>query len=142
MIDINKLIMESMKAHDTNRTNALKNLKAKILEFKTAKNAKQYNESAEISIIQKMVKELNNDIMIYNNAGRTELANESAAQLNVLQDLLPPIPTVDDIKRFLLKEYPNGIEQKQMGIAIKKTKESLIGVDGAMVANIVKNIIK
>lgn len=142
MIDINKLIMESMKAHDTNRTNALKNLKAKMLEFKTAKNAKQYNESAEISIIQKMVKELNNDIMIYNNAGRAELANESAAQLNVLQDLLPPIPTVDDIKRFLLKEYPNGIEQKQMGIAIKKTKESLIGVDGAMVANIVKNIIK
>lgn len=142
MIDINKLIMESMKAHDTNRTNALKNLKAKILEFKTAKNAKQYNESAEIAIIQKMVKELNNDIMIYNNAGRAELANESAAQLNVLQDLLPPIPTVEDIKRFLLKEYPNGIEKKQMGIAIKKTKESLIGVDGAMVANIVKNIIK
>jgi uncharacterized protein YqeY len=89
-----------------------------------------------------MVKELNNDIMIYNNAGRVELANESAAQLNVLQDLLPPIPTVDDIKRFLLKEYPNGIEKKQMGIAIKKTKESLIGVDGAIVANIVKNIIK
>ena len=142
MIDINKLIMESMKAHDTNRTNALKNLKAKILEFKTAKNAKQYDESAEISIIQKMVKELNNDIMIYNNAGRAELANESAAQLNVLQDLLPPIPTVDDIKRFLLKEYPNGIEKNQMGIAINKTKESLIGVDGAMVANIVKNIIK
>ncbi len=44
MIDINAKIMGSMKAHDKVASETYKLIKAKILEFKTAKNAKEYGQ--------------------------------------------------------------------------------------------------
>ena len=46
-------IMKAVKEKNTSKVNALKNLKAKMLEFKTAKNAKPLDDAAEIGIIKK-----------------------------------------------------------------------------------------
>lgn len=139
MIDINKLIMEAMKSHDKVASETYKLLKAKILEFKTAKNAKEYTDSEEINLIRKMIDERKTTAEIYNNNNRNDLAEEELKQMNVLQALLPKLPTEDDVKEWLSTNYPNGIEKKEMGLVIKKIKEDLIGADGKMVADIVKN---
>ena len=65
MIDINKKIMEAMKARDKVASETYKLLKAKILEFKTAKNAKEYTDAEEIKLIQKMIQERQDSICIY-----------------------------------------------------------------------------
>ena len=65
MIDVNKKIMESMKAHDKVASETFKLLKAKILEFKTAKNAREYNDSEEITLINKMISDRMNSATIY-----------------------------------------------------------------------------
>ena len=44
MIDITKKIMDAMKAHDKVASETYKLIKAKILEFKTQKNAPEYND--------------------------------------------------------------------------------------------------
>ena len=44
----------------------------------------------------------------------------------------------EDIENYLNKKYPNGIEKKSMGIVIKEVKTEFVGVDGGMVANLVK----
>ena len=75
MIDVNKKIMESMKAHDKVASETFKLLKAEILKFKTAKNAREYNDSEEITLINKMISDRTNSAEIY-------LVNDRAADLN------------------------------------------------------------
>lgn len=142
MLDVNNLIMGAMKAHDKVASETYKLLKAKILEFKTAKNAKEYTEAEEIKLIQKMIQERQDSITIYLENGRNNLADDEYAQVKVLQDLLPKLPTEDDIKKYLNEHYPNGVEKKSMGIVIKEIKEALVGADGKLVSECVKNIIQ
>lgn len=139
MVDVNKKIMESLKAHDKVASETYKMLKAKILEFKTAKNAKEYTEAEEINLIRKMIDDRMNSAEIYKNNNRQDLANDELAQADVLQELLPVLPTEDDVREYLYEYYPNGIEKRSMGIVIKEIKEALIGVDGKLVADCVKN---
>ena len=65
MIDINAKIMEAMKSKDKVASETYKLLKAKILEFNTAKNAKPYNDAEEINLIKKMIEERKNTAQIY-----------------------------------------------------------------------------
>ena len=141
MIDINNLIMTAMKAHDKVASETYKLLKAKILEFKTAKNAKEYNESEEINLINKMISDRKNTADIYIQNNRKDLADAELAQAKVLSDLLPVLPTKKDILVYLNKYYPNGIEKKSMGLVIKEVKGALIGADGKLVSECVKAII-
>ena len=142
MIDINKKIMEAMKAHDKVASETYKLLKAKILEFKTAKNAREYNDAEEINLINKMIADRNNSADIYKQNNRQDLADAEYAQVAVLEKLLPALPTEDDINDYLNKNYPDGIEKKQMGIVIKEVKGVLLGADGKTVSECVKKILK
>lgn len=138
MLDINAKIMEAMKSKNNVASETFKLIKAKIIEFKTQKNAPEYNEEAEIKLLQKMVKEREESAKIYKNAGRTELADAELAQVAVINELLPKVASQEDVENYLNKKYPNGIEKKSMGIVIKEVKTEFIGVDGGMVANLVK----
>ena len=139
MIDINKKIMEAMKAHDKVASETYKLLKAKILEFKTAKNAKEYNDAAEVQLIKKMIQEREDSANIYIQNNRQELANAEYAQRDVLNTLLPALPSNDEIKSYIDNTYPNGIEKKTMGIAIKDIKNAFNGLaDGKVIADYVK----
>lgn len=138
MLDINAKIMEAMKSKNNVASETFKLIKAKIIEFKTQKNAPEYTEEAEIKLLQKMVKEREESAKIYKNAGRAELADAELAQVAVINELLPKVASREDVENYLNKKYPNGIEKKSMGIVIKEVKTEFIGVDGGMVANLVK----
>ena len=138
MLDINAKIMEAMKSKNYVDSETFKLIKAKIIEFKTQKNAPEYNEEAEIKLLQKMVKEREESAKIYKNAGRAELADAELAQVAVINELLPKVASQEDVENYLNKKYPNGIEKKSMGIVIKEVKTEFVGVDGGMVANLVK----
>ena len=139
MIDINNLIMCAMKAHDKVASETYKLLKAKILEFKTAKNAREYNNAEEINLINKMISDRKNTADIYIQNNRKDLADAELAQADVLQKLLPELPTEKDINEYLNEYYPNGIEKKSMGLVIKEVKEALLGADGKLVSECVKS---
>lgn len=138
MIDINSKIMEAMKAKDKVASETYKLLKAKILEYKTAKNAKPYDEAAEINLIRKMIEERKNSAQIYFENNRPELAEAETGQIQVLDKLLPALPTKEDIEAYINTTYPNGIEKKEMGTVVKEVKSKFLGADGKMVADIVK----
>lgn len=138
MIDINKKIMEAMKAKDKVASETYKLLKAKILEFKTAKNAREYNDSEEIALINKMISERTDAATIYLENNRQDLADDEYAQIKVLQELLPDLPTKEDINEYLDQYYPNGIEKRSMGLVIKEVKGALVGADGKVVSECVK----
>ena len=139
MIDINKLIMDAMKSKNKVASETYKLVKAKILEFKTQKNAPEYNEAAEIKLLQKMVKEREDTAVIYKQNGRPELAEDELAQASVIKELLPAEVSEDEVKKFVDENYPDGIAKNQMGMVIKAIKEKFMGVDGSMAANVVKS---
>ena len=75
---LSKGIMTAMKNKDSVRTQALKNIKAKMIEFKTsnegikvctvddATGERIIPDSSEIAIVKKMAKELEGDIEFHN----------------------------------------------------------------------------
>lgn len=139
MLDINAKIMEAMKSKNKIASETFKLIKAKILEFKTQKNAPEYTEEAEIKLLQKMVKEREESAKIYKDAGRNELADAELAQAAIINELLPKIASQEDVENYINEKYPNGIEKKSMCVVIREVKSEFVGVDGAMVANIVKS---
>lgn len=138
MIDINAKIMEAMKAKDRVASETYKLLKARILEFKTAKNARDYTESEEITLINKMISDRTTSIELYLQNNRQDLADDEYAQIRVLQSLLPELPTKEDIEIYVNDKFPNGINKKEMGLVIKEIKETLVGADGKTIADVVK----
>lgn len=132
------LIMKSMKEKNTIKANALKNMKAKMLEFKTAKNAKPLDDAEEIGIIKKMVTELHNDADLFNKNSRNDLAESAMKEAAYLEEFLPKEATLEEIKAAVEQNIEPGMTMKDMGRLIKLVKSMFDNVDGKLVADTVK----
>ena len=156
MINIDELIKTSMKAKNQAELRAYKNLKAEIQTFKTAKNAKRYEEVAEISIIKKYCEKLEKSILSFSEARREDLVAEYSDELEVLRKLLPKPVNESDIEYILYNwadeenfmDYSGSdlpeikIPKKEMGRAIKYLKSKFPQADGKVISEIVKRFIK
>ena len=143
MINIEELIKTSMKERQERAViDTYRAIKAKILEFKTQKNAPEYNEAAEVKLLQKMLKERQDAANIYETNGRKDLADNELLQADVISKLIPQLPSESDIEEYVVSKYPSQIEQKEMGTVIKEVKSAFPMADGSIVAKVVKNHIK
>lgn len=158
MINVDDLIKGSMKSRNQTELRAYKNLKAEIQAFKTAKNAKPYDEAAEISIIRKYCEKLEKSILSFSEAHREDLVAEYRDELTVLKKLLPEPVNESQIcselsewcrenhftQRFQTaigyEEYLV-IPKKEMGNAIKYLKSKFPQADGKLISIIVKSFI-
>lgn len=155
MINIDELIKNSIKNKDSVSLKVYRNLKSDILVFKTQKNAPEYNEFAEISIIKKYYSKMEDAEKQYFQAGREDLVKSCREELEVLKKLLPKPVEVSEINSFLSSWcWKNGyfitdssekiipqIPKKNMGTVIKIIKEQFPGADGKMISDIVKNYV-
>ena len=85
-----------------------------------------------------MIKEREDSVCIYLENNRQDLADDEYAQIKVLDQLLPPLPTKEDIEKYINEHYPNGVDKKQMGNVIKEVKNNLVGADGREISEVVK----
>ena len=135
-----KSIMGEMKAGNKERANVFKLIKTKMMEFVTRSDKPVLDTKAEISILNKMVKERNDTAIEYSKAGRQELANQELFEANVISELLPKAASEEDINNAI-SEYiaSNGpCTIKQMGVVIKYVKSKFDNVDGALASRLVK----
>lgn len=156
MINVDDLIKGSMKSRNQTELRAYKNLKAEIQAFKTAKNAKPYDEAAEIQLISKMCKKLEDGILGFSEAGREDLVSEYRDELTVLKKLLPEPVNESQVCSELLEwcrenhftqkfqtaigyEEHSVIPKKEMGNAIKHLKSKFPQADGKLISSIVKS---
>ena len=135
---INGSIMSAMKEKNNEKANAYKNLKAKMLEFKTAKNAKPLDDAAEINIIKKMVTELYNDAELFANNNRNDLSEPAKIEAVYLEAFLPKAASEEEIKVVIEEYLTPDMTMKDMGNLIKTVKSNFENVDGKLVANLVK----
>jgi uncharacterized protein YqeY len=135
---IDKMIMEAVKTKESVKASVYRLIKNEFLKYTTAKNAKPLDDATEITILQKMVKQREESIEAYKKGGREDLIVAELAEINVIKELLPEVPTKEDVINYVNYWYPDGIEKKAMGATIKELKEKFVGVDGKMVADVVK----
>lgn len=153
MLEIDNLIKEALKNKQTVELKVYRNIKADIMAFKTQKNAPEYTEAAEISILRKYATKMEDAEKQYSQAGREDLATECREELEVLKKLLPKPVEAQDINsilagwcvrnNFVNTENKSKIEipKKSMGLAIKAMKEVFPTADGKIISEVVKQYI-
>lgn len=142
---VQKDIMEAMKAKDTVRLNAVRSIKSAILLAKTAEGAsKDLQDSDIIKLIQKLAKQRKEAAEQYAAAGRQELADNELAEAAVLETYLPKMLSeqeVEDRLKEIITEVgaskPSDMG-KVMGVATKK----LAGLaEGKTISAIVRKLL-
>ncbi len=124
---IQKDIMEAMKAKDQVRLEAVRAIKAAILLAKTSEGGTGSLEDSDIiKIIQKLAKQRKESAEQYNLGGRKELADNELAECSVLETYLPKQLSEEEIEAKL-KEIISEVGAssmadmgKVMGVATKK----------------------
>lgn len=92
----------------------------------------------DLSIIKKQIQIREEQISMYDANSRKDLADMYREQNLVLQALLPPEISREQIQEFVMTSYPNGYSQKEMGKVIKETKAAYPTADGKIISEIVK----
>lgn len=140
-MNIDLMILQAMKDKQEGKVRTYRAIKSEIQAFKTAKNAKTYDEVAEITLLKRMIKQREDSIQQYTNAGRKDLADSENIEVLYLKELIPGEPTKEDILDWLEDKGLTKISRNEMGSTIKMVKSAFPAVDGKMVSEIVKSMI-
>ena len=142
---IQKDIMEAMKAKDTVRLNSVRSIKSAILLAKTSEGgAKELSDADIVKIIQKLSKQRKESAEQYTAAGRKELADNELAEAAILDAYLPKQLSEAEVEERLkaiiaqLGASAPSDMGKVMGVATKQ----LAGLaEGRTISAIVKRLL-
>ena len=102
------------------------------------------NNNDELSLLQKMIKQRNDSIKQYNDAGRNELAEKEQKEIEIIQGFLPEQINEEDLIK-LAKETISDLSansMKDMGNVMKVLKDKTSGqADPATISKIVKGLL-
>ncbi|UOD49390.1 GatB/YqeY domain-containing protein [Orrella daihaiensis] len=136
-------VKNAMRAKDSARLSTLRFLQAAIKQ-REVDEQKELSDTEVTAIIEKQVKQRRESIAAYEQAGRTQTADQERAEIVVLQEFLPQAATEVEIKAAITA----AIEQAQasgaqgpavMGKVMATLKQSLAGrADMSQVSQLVK----
>lgn len=141
---IQKDIMEAMKAHNTVRTNAVRAIKSEILLAKTSGAGAEITDGDVIKLIQKLIKQRKESAAMYAQGGRQDLAENELAEAAEMEGYLPKQLSeaeVEEIVKGIIAETGASSMAdmgKVMGLATKKLAGQ---ADGRTVSTIVKKLL-
>jgi len=139
--DINKSLMEAMKAKDEKTTLALRNIKTKVLEASKKELNKEVSDAEVMAILSKLAKERKQSIELYEKGNRQDLVDAETFELSIIESYLPKQMSEAEITEkveVMIKEN-NFASIRDMGKVIKVFNETYPGVaDGKTLSTIVK----
>ncbi|MDD2562987.1 MAG: GatB/YqeY domain-containing protein [Salinivirgaceae bacterium] len=142
---INGMIKDAMKAREKDRLEALRSIKAGILNEKTKEGAVDViPDEVFVNMLQKMVKQRDDSAKIYTEQNRPELAEKEIIEAEVIREFLPkPLPVEEVeviIKQVIAEMSAQGM--KDMGKVMGKVTPLLSGkADSKAVAELVKKLL-
>lgn len=149
MIDIDFLIKQARLQRNNKHLLYYQNIKSEFVKFEKEKG-NILDEIAQIKILSKYCKKMEDAEKQYSQAGREDLATECREELEVLKKLLPEPVNASEIQLYIKKGadymgWSNGdkieISKKEMGQVIKFLKEHFPSADGKMISEIVKEYV-
>ncbi|MBU0672595.1 MAG: GatB/YqeY domain-containing protein [Candidatus Margulisbacteria bacterium] len=138
---INEELKNALKSKNELRLSVLRMMKSKILYV----NARGDLPDAEITkILTKYGKEVKESIAEFNKVGRAEDAAKSEKELAIVQEFLPKQLSPDEIKSVVqqtVKEV-GATSIKEMGNVMKAVLAKQPGIDGKIVSQLVRELLK
>ena len=142
---IQKDIMEAMKAKDTVRLNAVRSIKSAILLAKTAEGGSKDLQDADIiKLIQKLAKQRKEAAEQYTAAGRQELADNELAEAAVLNTYLPKMLSEQELEEKLKEiiAQVGASKPSDMGKVMGTATKQLAGLaEGKNISAIVRRLL-
>ncbi|MBK5956773.1 glutamyl-tRNA amidotransferase [Rhodoplanes elegans] len=146
--DINAALKEAMKAHDAPRVSTLRlvNAALKNADIEARGQGKPALVDADVvAVLQKMVKQRQESVDLYEKGGRAELAAQERAEIEVIASYLPkqlsPEETEAAVKAVIAEIGAAGM--KDMGKVIAVLRERHGGqLDMGKASGIVKGLLK
>ncbi len=141
---INNDIKDAMKARDQAWLRGVRAVKAAILMAKTDGSGQELDQDREIKILQKLVKQRQESLTIYETQNRPDLAQIEKEEIAVIQKYLPQQLSNEEletlIKDLIQTHGASGI--KDMGKIMGLASKALSGkADGKAIAEFVKKLL-
>ncbi|WP_019939639.1 GatB/YqeY domain-containing protein [Bordetella sp. FB-8] len=136
-------IKTAMRAKDTARLGTLRFLSA-ALKQKEVDERRELSDTEVTAIIEKQVKQRRESIAAFEQAGRTQSADQEKAELVVLQEFLPQAASAEEVAAVIDKALADVAAQgvsgpAAMGRAMAVVKPALAGrADMAEVSKLLK----
>ena len=99
--DINAHVKEAMKARDERRLSTLRMINSTIknADIEARGNGKPpLSDEDVLSLLQKMIKQRQESVLLYEKGGREELAAQERAEIAVIEAYLPQQMSEDEVK--------------------------------------------
>ena len=126
-------LLSAMKSKDTIKVSTLRLILAAIkdrdLESRSKGTGDEVSDSVVLEILSKMVKQRAETSKVYEGAGRFELADTEKKEMNVINDYMPKMLTVDELDK-VIDDTINHIKAtslRDLGKVISKIKEDYSG---------------
>ncbi|MGZ9096968.1 MAG: GatB/YqeY domain-containing protein [Micavibrio sp.] len=135
----------AMKARDELTTNTVRMIIAKLkerdIESRGTGGPEKVSDTEIMSMMQGMIKQRQESLTIYKNAGRDQLAEREAAEIKVIEGFLPQQMGDDEIKKIVdgLMVELNATDVRDMGKLMAEMKKRYAGqLDMAKASAMVK----
>ena len=141
MDQVQKDMVEAMKAHEATRLDALRMLKTALMKHKVD-SMKELDESSELQILNMLVKQRRESADMFRKGNRAELADKEEAEVKIIESYMPSAPTDAEIDAAIAEAMAEAGTPtiKQMGLVMKAAQAKLAGkrVDGKALSDRVR----
>jgi len=138
---VQKDMVDAMKAHEATRLDALRMLKTALMKHKVD-TMKDLDESSELQILNMLVKQRRESADMFRKGNRPELADKEEAELKLIESYMPSAPTEAEIDAAIAAALSEnaGATIKQMGVVMKAAQAKLAGkrIDGKALSDRVR----
>lgn len=122
--ELKKAQMEALKEKNTLKRSVLQIVtgKVKLAEIEKRTKNEPLTDDDVLLVINKVIKELDEEILAFKNANRTEKVEELTLQRQILEAYLPAQLTEEEIREII-----NSLEDKSMPSIMKHFKQNYLG---------------
>jgi uncharacterized protein YqeY len=139
--DLTAAIADAMRKQEQLRLGALRMLKAALMN-REAERGRAIDDNESQQIVASLVKQRKDSIEQFTKAGRQDLADKEAAEIQVLEAYLPPAADPAVVERAVVEAIAEtgATSPKDMGRVMKAAMARLSGqsVDGKAVNELVR----
>ena len=116
--DINKALTEAMKAKNEREVSTLRmvNSTLKNADIEARTTGKPLDDAAVLSILQKMIKQRQESVDLYQKGGRADLVKQEQEEIAIISAYLPKQMSEDEMKAAIAETGAAGM--KDMGKVI------------------------
>jgi uncharacterized protein YqeY len=139
--EVTKAIADAMRARDRTRLDALRMLKAALVNREIEK-ARPLDEAESLQVVASLIKQRRESIEQFTAGGRRELADKEAAEIHVLQAYLPAAADEREVEEVVDQAIAetSASSPRDLGRVMRVVMPRLAGkqVDGKLVNELVR----